>query len=85
MEVTGVTAPIELLEVTGVVTLADAASCAATRAFGEACTDACECASALCFTFGDGTSACTQTCSSDAECPVGSMGQRCNLMGVCRP
>ena len=65
----------------------DAASCAAvgTKAFGEACANSCECASLFCFTFGDGSSSCTLACSSNTECPSGSMGQKCNGMGACRP
>lgn len=52
--------------------------------FGAACTDNAQCESDLCYAFGDGTQACTQTCTVDDDCPAGSQGQKCNLQGVCR-
>ena len=65
---------------------ADAGACAATKAFGEACTDNCECTSGdVCFAFGDGTQTCTLNCTSSDQCPSGSQGQKCNAQGVCRP
>ncbi len=66
---------------------ADAGGCtdAGTLVFGAACTLACECASSVCFTFGDGTSSCTLNCAANPDCPSGSQGQKCNLQGVCKP
>ncbi len=65
---------------------ADGGACATpgTKAFGATCAIPCECVSGVCFTFGDGTTACTRTCSGNAECPSGSQGQKCNAQGVCR-
>jgi len=54
------------------------------RAFGVCCTDNSQCASGVCHQFGDGTQACTVTCSSNADCPDGSQGKKCNGKGVCR-
>jgi hypothetical protein len=65
----------------------DAGNCAdaaATNVFADPCSTDCECASNLCFTYGDGTSACTIECSSNDECPEGSQGKKCNGQGVCR-
>ena len=54
------------------------------RAFGACCTENSQCTSGVCHAFGDGTQACTQTCSSSADCPEGSQGKKCNGKGVCR-
>jgi hypothetical protein len=53
-------------------------------AFGDTCTDACGCASGVCHQYGDGTRACTLSCTMDSQCPAGSEGMKCNNMGVCR-
>ncbi len=66
----------------------DAAGClpdSGTLGFGTACTSACVCSSGVCYTFGDGTQACTLACTADTQCPSGSMGQKCNRQGYCRP
>lgn len=55
-----------------------------TKEFAEPCRSDCECLSDLCFTYGDGTSACTIECSADDDCPEGSQGNKCNGQGVCR-
>jgi hypothetical protein len=55
------------------------------RPFGSCCTDNAQCTSNLCFAFGDGTQACTQTCNSNNDCPAGSQGKKCNNQNVCRP
>ncbi len=69
-----------------VSTVADSGPCGpGTLLFGAVCAVSCDCASNVCFTFGDGTRACTLACTTNTDCPAGSMGQRCNLMGVCRP
>ena len=47
------------------------------------CTDAAECESGVCFTYGDGQSLCSKSCTSAAECPAPSSG--CNGKGACRP
>jgi hypothetical protein len=64
-------------------------------AFGSDCTVASdtstECASGVCTdSINMGSSdVCSQKCTmlmgSDASCPVGSMGQKCNAKGYCRP
>lgn len=54
------------------------------RAFGECCTAASECASGVCWKFGDGSQSCTLKCSTAADCPSGSQGQKCNGQGYCR-
>ena len=43
-----------------------------------------QCMSGLCFSFGDGTMACTITCTTSDQCPAGSQGKKCNNKGVCR-
>jgi hypothetical protein len=63
--------------------------------FGSACTTvsdtSTECTSGVCTnTFNQSpTPLCSQKCTilggSDATCPVGSMGQKCNQQGYCRP
>jgi hypothetical protein len=64
-------------------------------AFGSACTTvsdtSTECASHVCTnTFNMfPTPVCSQKCTmlggSDTTCPQGSMGQKCNMQGYCRP
>jgi hypothetical protein len=66
-----------------------------TIGFGSACNTvsdtSTECASGVCTnTFNMfPTPVCSQKCTvlggSDSTCPVGSMGQKCNQMGYCRP
>ncbi|HEY3351978.1 MAG TPA: hypothetical protein VGQ83_01895 [Polyangia bacterium] len=62
-----------------------AAGDAAALAFGAACTDPAQCASNVCFTFGDGSRLCTLQCTAPDQCPAGSQGQKCNGQGYCRP
>ena len=63
-------------------------------AFGSACTvvsdTSTECASGVCTdSFNMLGIVCSQKCTvlngSDATCPNGSMGQKCNMKGYCRP
>ena len=63
-------------------------------AFGSACTVASdtstECASGVCTDSIDMTApVCSQKCTMlmamDPSCPTGSMGQKCNSKGYCRP
>lgn len=50
-----------------------------------------ECASGVCTSTIDmlGYNVCSQKCTvlggTDPTCPVGSMGQKCNMKGYCRP
>jgi len=58
---------------------------AGAKVFGDTCAASCECSAGLeCFTFGDGTTTCTPTCTTDEECPEGSQGHKCNGQGRCR-
>ncbi len=54
------------------------------RTFGQCCTDNAQCGSNVCYTFGDGTQACTLNCTTSDECPEGSQGKKCNQEKVCR-
>jgi hypothetical protein len=64
-------------------------------AFGATCTAASdmstECASGVCTNSFDmlGHSVCSQKCTAlggtDPSCPMGSIGQKCNMKGYCRP
>lgn len=64
-------------------------------AFGSDCTTvsdmSTECASGVCTNSFNmfPTPVCSQKCTdlggSDSTCPVGSMGQKCNMQGYCRP
>jgi hypothetical protein len=64
-------------------------------AFGSDCTVvsdmSTECASGVCTNSFNmfPTPVCSQKCTnlggSDSTCPVGSMGQKCNMQGYCRP
>ena len=54
--------------------------------FGKTCSGPANCAPpAVCFQFGTGTKLCTVACAHDADCPVGSAGNRCNDKGYCKP
>lgn len=46
------------------------------------CWDNAQCTTGICFEFGPKGQFCTETCSSNADCPAPSLG--CNGMGVCR-
>ncbi|HET9993600.1 MAG TPA: hypothetical protein VFQ65_33915 [Kofleriaceae bacterium] len=64
-------------------------------AFGAACTvvtdtGSTQCASGVCTdSFNMTTPLCSQKCTmlmmTDPSCPTGSMGQKCNAKGYCRP
>jgi len=66
-----------------------------TLGFGSACNTvsdmSTECASGVCTNSFNmlPTPVCSQKCTvlggSDASCPQGSMGQKCNAQGYCRP
>src|SRR5438046_9433140 len=62
--------------------------------FGAHCTTvsdmSTECASGVCTnSFDQLGTVCSQKCTvlngTDPSCPVGSMGQKCNMRGYCRP
>jgi hypothetical protein len=61
----------------------DAQDAAGALPFGATCVSNSDCQTTLCFLFGKGTSHCTQPCSSNADCPAGSQGQKCNGKGTC--
>jgi hypothetical protein len=44
-----------------------------------------DCAMEACAHFMMLGNVCTLTCSADAQCPSGSMRQKCNMKGYCRP
>jgi hypothetical protein len=46
-----------------------------------------ECASGACqhFNMFPSPGLCTLHCTTNAQCPAGSMGQKCNTQGYCRP
>ena len=54
------------------------------RPFGECCTEDAQCSGGVCHEYGDGTVACSVPCGSDADCPEGSQGKKCNNKGICR-
>lgn len=64
-------------------------------AFGAACTvvtdtGSTECASGVCtdsfnMTAPECSQKCTMLMATDPSCPSGSMGQKCNMKGYCRP
>lgn len=65
---------------------ASADSGSAGQPFGATCTMDQECAMGLvCRSFNMLGMVCTQTCTDSNQCPSGSMGQRCNMQGLCRP
>jgi hypothetical protein len=50
------------------------------------CTDATQCESGVCFSYGDGQSLCTKNCTATtatSDCPAPATG--CNGKGVCKP
>jgi hypothetical protein len=57
---------------------------AGSKAFGQECSEECECASGVCARFGDGTRACSQPCTDASQCPSGSRGKKCTKERVCR-
>jgi hypothetical protein len=57
---------------------------AGVKTLGQACATNCECASGVCYAFGDGGQVCAQRCTDSSQCPPGSRGQKCNKEGVCR-
>jgi hypothetical protein len=73
----------------------DAAMLGSNLPFGAACSVvsdmSTECASGVCTNTVDQSSTplCSQKCTmlggTDPTCPVGSMGQKCNMKGYCRP
>ena len=67
---------------------------AGSAAFGAACTvvtdTGTECAGGVCSdSFNMTAPLCSQKCTllmmTDPSCPTGSMGQKCNMKGYCRP
>jgi hypothetical protein len=68
---------------------------AGSGAFGAACTTvtdtgSTECASGVCtdsfnMTAPECSQKCTMLMATDPSCPAGSMGQKCNAKGYCRP
>ena len=54
-------------------------------AFGEACTQDSDCMNSTCRNFEQLGKVCTALCTDSSMCPSGSMGQKCNMMGFCRP
>jgi hypothetical protein len=60
----------------------DVAMDASDLPFGSPCWDNAQCASGICFDYKVKGTACTQRCSTNADCPPSSLG--CNGMGVCR-
>jgi hypothetical protein len=67
----------------------DAAAAGGALAFGAACSqadDQCDRSMQLvCVLFGQLGTVCSKPCVTNADCPVGSMGQKCSQMGYCRP
>lgn len=61
---------------------ADARPIEAKRALLEDCATNDQCASGLCFAYGQGYSLCSKPCSVDADCPAPSSG--CNGKKVCK-
>jgi spore coat protein A len=60
-----------------------AAEASAPAPFGATCSTDDQCESAVCATFGDGTSHCSVACTDSATCPEGTQGRKCNGKGVC--
>ncbi|HEY1556589.1 MAG TPA: hypothetical protein VGF94_17255 [Kofleriaceae bacterium] len=64
---------------------------AAGAGFGQDCTvvtdTSTECASGVCTDSINmlPTPVCSTKCTADTDCPTGSMGQKCNMKGYCRP
>jgi hypothetical protein len=54
--------------------------------FGIECAGDPDCAAPLvCRSVGMLGLVCTSECTEDSDCPPGSMGPKCNMMGLCRP
>jgi hypothetical protein len=53
--------------------------------FGGACAQDSDCMSNTCRSFMQLGNVCTALCTEDTMCPNGSMGQKCNMNGFCRP
>lgn len=53
--------------------------------FGKPCTGDVDCPGGVCGLFDMSGMLCTVPCTSAASCPAGSMGQKCNMRGQCRP
>lgn len=64
----------------------DASPDAANLPFGASCLDNAQCASGVCFDYKVKGTFCTQTCSSDSDCPATTPTTQlgCNGMGFCR-
>jgi hypothetical protein len=60
---------------------------AAPGAFGAACAMDADCTGqgALCILFDQTGMQCSFMCTMATTCPSGSMGQKCNMKGQCRP
>jgi hypothetical protein len=63
----------------------DAGMGSGSAAFGEACAQDSDCTSATCRHFEMLGDVCTALCTDNAACPSGTMGQKCNMNGFCRP
>jgi spore coat protein A len=61
----------------------DADGCDPLLPFGATCTDDPQCATSICFQFGDGSQHCTQACTDSTSCPAGQQGSKCNGKGFC--
>jgi hypothetical protein len=76
-------------EDTGVTDDAAAMDAAGALPFGATCdpaNDQCDASMMLsCHLFGQLGDVCTKPCVQNSDCPVGSMGQKCSMMGFCRP
>ncbi len=65
---------------------ADSGTTSGTVPFGGTCTVDANCTTGfICRPFGQLGNVCTKTCTVNTDCPVGSQGQKCNQMGLCRP
>lgn len=54
--------------------------------FGSPCAEDRDCQPDLvCRSVGMLGLVCSRECTEDADCPAGSMGPKCNMMGLCRP
>ena len=65
-----------------------AAGAPAAGKFGARCSVDAECTEPMAFcgdTFDRSGKLCSVHCTTSADCPAGSMGQKCNSKGQCRP